>query len=101
MQLGPPEWRSGLRHCIIVLEALLQTRVNSRAVPQPAVAVSPLGQGTIVLVRGGGGWGALLGSSRPSDSLWQETQSVSFQMVPRICISLPQGLSYRQFVLGN
>ena len=31
------EWHSGLRHCISVLEASLQTLVRSQAVSQPAV----------------------------------------------------------------
>ena len=33
-------------------------------------------------------------------SHFHKLQSVSFQMVPRICISLLQGLSYRQLDLG-
>ena len=37
-----PEWRSGLRHCISVLEASVQTLVRSRAVLQPAVIWSPI-----------------------------------------------------------
>ena len=35
----PHEWRSGLRHCISVLEASLQTLVQFQAVSQPAVIV--------------------------------------------------------------
>ena len=42
-----PEWCSGLRHCISVLEVSLQTLVQSRAVPQPAVIGSPIGWCTI------------------------------------------------------
>ena len=34
------------------------------------------------------------------NSHFQKLQSVSYQMVPRICISLLQGLSYRQLDLG-
>ena len=41
------KWHSGLKHYIAVLEALLQTRVHSRAVPQPAVAGSHVGRRTI------------------------------------------------------
>ena len=36
-----PKWRSGLRHCISVLEASLQTLVRSWAVTQPAVIRRP------------------------------------------------------------
>uniref|UniRef100_A0AAZ3RKP9 U1-type domain-containing protein n=1 Tax=Oncorhynchus tshawytscha TaxID=74940 RepID=A0AAZ3RKP9_ONCTS len=43
----PPEWRSGLRHCIGVLAVSLQTQVRSRAVSQPAMIWSPIGQCTI------------------------------------------------------
>ncbi|KAK6303930.1 hypothetical protein J4Q44_G00263840 [Coregonus suidteri] len=73
---GPPEWCSGLRHCIAVLEASLQTRVRSRAVsPQPAVIGSPIGRPTIGPAPSGLGEGlargVLLGSSRSSDSLWR------------------------------
>jgi hypothetical protein len=38
--VGPPKWRSGLRHCIAVLEVSLQTWVRSQAVLQPAVTRS-------------------------------------------------------------
>ena len=40
---GPHEGRSGLRQCVTVLEASLQTLVRSRAVSQPAVTGSPIG----------------------------------------------------------
>ena len=64
-----------MEHCIPVLEALLQTRVHSRAVPQLAVAGSPIGGRTngpasSRLGEGLAG-GALLGPSRASDSLWR------------------------------
>uniref|UniRef100_A0AAZ3Q813 Kinesin-like protein n=1 Tax=Oncorhynchus tshawytscha TaxID=74940 RepID=A0AAZ3Q813_ONCTS len=39
-----PEWRSGLRHCILVLEASLQTLVRFQAVSQPAMIGSPIGR---------------------------------------------------------
>jgi hypothetical protein len=42
-----PEWCSGLRYCISVLEASLQTLVRSRAVSQPVVIGNPIGQCTI------------------------------------------------------
>ena len=42
-----PEWRSGLRHCISVLEAALQILVEFQAVSQPAVIGSPIGWHTI------------------------------------------------------
>jgi hypothetical protein len=55
-QSGPPEWCSGLEHCIAMLDALLQTWVHSRDVPRPAADGSPIGRHTIV--RGGfGRWG--------------------------------------------
>ncbi|XP_070295983.1 AT-rich interactive domain-containing protein 4B-like [Salvelinus sp. IW2-2015] len=38
-----PEWRSGLRHCISVLEASLQTLVRFQAVSQLPVIGSPIG----------------------------------------------------------
>ena len=44
---GAPEWCSGLRHCISVLEASLQTVVRFQAVSQLAVIGSPIGQCTI------------------------------------------------------
>ena len=46
-----PEWRSGLRHCISVLEVSLQTLVRFQAVSQLVVIGSPIGQHKIVLVR--------------------------------------------------
>ncbi|CDQ62833.1 unnamed protein product [Oncorhynchus mykiss] len=55
----------GLRHCIAVLEASLQTRVRYRAVSQLAVS-HRAAQFHLGLARG-----ALLGSLRSSDSLWQ------------------------------
>ena len=43
-----PNWVArGLRHCIAVLEASLHTRGQSRAVSQPSVIGSPIGQHTI------------------------------------------------------
>ena len=44
---GAPEWLSGLRHCISVLEASLQTLVRFQAVSQLAVIGSPIGRRTI------------------------------------------------------
>jgi hypothetical protein len=41
------KWRRGLRHCVAVLEASLQTLVWSQAVLQPAVIGSPIGRRTI------------------------------------------------------
>ena len=41
------EWHSGLRHCISVLEASLQTLVRFLAVSQSAVIGSPIGRRTI------------------------------------------------------
>ena len=38
-----PEWGSGLRHCISVLQASLQTLVWSWAISQPGVIGSPIG----------------------------------------------------------
>ena len=40
----PPKWRRGLRHCIAVLEASLQTRVQSRAVSQPSIVRGGFGR---------------------------------------------------------
>ena len=45
--LGPPELHSGLRHCIAVLEASLQTRLRSQAVTQPAATGRLVRQCTI------------------------------------------------------
>jgi hypothetical protein len=56
-----PEWRSGgLRHCISVLEASLQTLVRSQAVSQPAVIGRPIGWRTI------GPASSMFGRDRPS-----------------------------------
>jgi hypothetical protein len=41
-----PEWRSGLRHCISVLEESLQTLILLQAVSQPAVIGSPTRRST-------------------------------------------------------
>ena len=73
---GPPsEWRSGLKHCIAVLEASLQSQVRSQAVSQTTVTGNTIGRLTIgpakLQVRGGCGRGALHGSSRSRDSLWR------------------------------
>ena len=46
-QHGAPERCGGLKHCISVIEASLQTLVQSRAVSQPAVIKSPIGRHTI------------------------------------------------------
>jgi hypothetical protein len=43
-----PEWRSGLRHCISVQEASLQSLVQIQAASHPAVIGSPIGRRTIV-----------------------------------------------------
>jgi hypothetical protein len=71
----PPEWCSGLRHCIAMLEASLQTQVQSRAVSQLAVIRSPKGRRTtgpaLSGLREGLAGEAILGSSRSSDSLWR------------------------------
>jgi hypothetical protein len=45
--IGPPEWHSGLRHCISVLEASLQTRVQSQVCVTLAVTGIPIGWCTI------------------------------------------------------
>ena len=58
----PPEWCSGLRHCIAVLEASLQTTVQSQAVSQPALpgcpivrrTISPVSSGVVEVLAGGG-----------------------------------------------
>ena len=42
-----PDWCRGLRHCIAVLEASLQTLVRFQAESQPAVIGSPIGRHTI------------------------------------------------------
>ena len=69
--LGPPEWSSGLRHCIAV--ASLQTRERSRAVSQLAMTWSLIGQCTIDPASSGLGeglaGGASLGASCSCDSL--------------------------------
>jgi hypothetical protein len=44
--LVTPKWCSGLRHCISVLEASLQTLVWFQAVSQQAVIGSPIGRRT-------------------------------------------------------
>jgi hypothetical protein len=44
---GSPEWHSGLRHWISVLEVSLQTLVRSWAVSQPVVIGTPIGKRTI------------------------------------------------------
>ena len=44
---GAPEWCSGLRHCISVQEASLQTLVSFQAVSQLAVIGSPIERRTI------------------------------------------------------
>jgi hypothetical protein len=69
--LRPPEWCSGLRHCIAVLEVSLQTLVRSQAVSQLAVTRSPIGRRTIGPASFEFDLGPLLGSSRSSDSLWR------------------------------
>jgi hypothetical protein len=51
--LWAPEWRSGLRHCISVLEESLQTLVRFQAESQPAVIESPIGRLTIDPVSSG------------------------------------------------
>jgi hypothetical protein len=43
----PPKWRSGLRHCISVLKVYLHTLVQSWALSQLDVIVSPIGWCTI------------------------------------------------------
>ena len=57
-----PEWRSGLRHCISMLEASLQTLIRFQAVSQRAVIGSPIGRHTIGPTLSGLG----LGQGRPS-----------------------------------
>lgn len=54
---GAPEWRNGLRYCISVLEASLQTLVRFQAVSQPAVIGSPIGRRTIGPASSGLGFG--------------------------------------------
>ena len=53
LSLGPPEWRSGLRQCIAVLEVSLQTR----AVTQPSVSGRHMRRRTIGPVSSGLGEG--------------------------------------------
>ena len=43
----PPEWRSGLRHCITVLAVPLEILVQVQARSQPATTERPMGQRTI------------------------------------------------------
>ena len=52
-----PKWCSGLRHCISVLDASLQTLVRSWAASQSAMIQSPIGQRTIGTVLSGLGEG--------------------------------------------
>ena len=44
---GSPEWHSGLRHCIAVLEAALQTRLRSKPLSQLAMTGRPMRRCTI------------------------------------------------------
>ena len=65
---GPPNWRSGLRHCIAVLEASLQLRVRSRALLKQAATGRPMGWRNIIRVRGVFGQ---LGCPCPIMLLWR------------------------------
>ena len=43
-QYWPPEWRSGLRHCVAMLEASLQTQVRSQGVTGSPIRRHAIGQ---------------------------------------------------------